>query len=139
MHVLDHVRLIIYRCHEKGLEIFLVNTGFDEEKWKIPFEEIAKYPGGDLEHKLISLDPVQESDGSITQTYAVEGDWHEIPSLRKLIKGDVRIVASKVRHMVDHGTYFVLKEAFKKVLPQEYALLQELKEILIARNLLRNI
>ncbi len=139
MHVLDHVRLIIYRCHEKGLEIFLVQTGFEEENWKIPFEEIAKYSEQDFAYKLITLDPVQESDGSMTSVLAFEGEWHEIPSLRKLIKGDVRIVASKIKFIADHGAFFAFKEAFKKVLPNEYAVLHELKEILTARNLLQNI
>lgn len=139
MHVLDHVRLIIYRFHEKGLEIFLVKTGFDEENWKIPFEEIAKYSGDEFGSNLISLDPVHENDGSVTHAYAVEGDWHEIPSLRKLIKGDVKIVASKMQYIADHGAYFALKEAFKKVLPNEYAALHELKDIVTARNQLRNI
>jgi hypothetical protein len=139
MRVLDHVRLVIYRCHEKGLEVFLVKTGLEEENWKIPFEEIAKYSGSEFDYKLISLDPVQESDGSVTHVYAVEGEWHEIPSLRKLIEGDVKIVASKLQYIADHGAYFVMKEAIKRVLPNEYVVLHELKDILMARNLVRNI
>jgi hypothetical protein len=139
MHVLDRVRLIIYRCHEKGLEVFLVKTGFDEENWKIPFEELAKYPAQDFDPKLISLDPMTESDGTVSSVVAVEGDWHDIPSIRKLVKGDVRIVASKIRFVADHGAYFAMKEALKKVLPNEYAVLHELKEILTARNQVQNI
>lgn len=139
MHVLDQVRLIIYRCHEKGLEVFLVNTGFEEENWKIPFEEIAKYPGNEFERNMIPLDPMQEHDGSMTHVVAVEGDWHDIPSLRKLVKGDVKIVASKIKFIADHGAFFAMKEALKKVLPNEYAVLHELKEILTARNQLQNI
>ena len=139
MHVLDEVRLIIYRCHEKGLEVFLVNTGFEEENWKIPFEEIAKYTGQEFENDIIPLDPLQEKDGSMSSVVAVEGDWHDIPSLRKLIKGDVKIVASKIKFIADHGAFFALKEAMKKVLPNEYAVLHELKDILMARNQLRNI
>ena len=138
MHVLDKVRLIIYRCHEKGLEVFLVNTGFEEENWKIPFEEIAKYSGHD-DFKIIPLDPLQENDGSMTNVVAVEGDWHDIPSLRKLVKGDVKIVASKLKFIADNGAYFAMKEALKKVLPNEYAVLHELKEILTVRNQIQNI
>lgn len=139
MHVLDKVRLVLYRCHEKGLEIFLVNTGFDEENWRIPFEEIAKYQEMEHDHRFISLDPMQESDGTSTPVVAMEGDWHDIPSLRKLVKGDVRIVASKLKFIADHGAYFALKEALKKVMPHEYAVLHELKDILTARNLVKNI
>lgn len=139
MRVLDCVRLIIYRCHEKGLEIFLVNTGFEEENWRIPFEEIAKYNGNEFGHSIIALDPVQEHDGSVSNVLALEGDWHDIPSLRKLVQGDVKIVASKIQFIADHGAFFALKEALKKVLPNEYAVLHELKEILTARNQLKNI
>lgn len=139
MQLLDQARLLIYRCHEKGLEVFLVNTEFDEESWRIPFEEIAKYADEDNPHRIIPLEPVELEDGSIQQVYAIEGDWHDIPSLRKLIKGDVKIVASKVQYMFDKGAFFAMKEAFKKMLPNEYAALHELKEILLARNLLTNI
>jgi hypothetical protein len=139
MHVLDSVRLIIYRCHEKGLEVFLVNTNFEEENWRIPFEEIAKYSENPENHRVITLDPLQENDGSLTRVLAVEGDWHDIPSLRKLVRGDVRIVASKIKFIADHGAFFAMKEAIKKVMPNEYAVLHELKEILTARNQIQSI
>ena len=135
MQLLDQARLLIYRCHEKGLEVFLVNTGFDEESWHIPFEEIAKYnESGD--GRIIPLEPVRGDDGNMQQVYAIEGDWHDIPSIRKLVKGDVKIVANKFQYMLDKGAYHTLKEAFKKMLPNEYEALHELKEILLARNLL---
>lgn len=140
MQLLDQVRLIIYRCHEKGLEVFLVNTDFDEESWKIPFEDISKYPDADgATPKMIPLDPITAEDGTLLQAFAIEGDWHDIPSIRKLIKGDVKIVASKVQYLLDKGAFFAMKEAFKKVLPHEYAMLHELKEILLARNTLLNL
>jgi hypothetical protein len=139
MHVLDKVRLVLYRVHEKGLEVFLVNTGFDEEQWRIPFEDVAKYSGSDMDDRIIALDPMRESDGSMTEVVAMEGEWHDIPSLRKLVKGDVKIVANKLKFIADHGAYFALKEALKKVMPNEYAILHELKDILTARNLVRNI
>ena len=118
----------------------MVSTHFDEENWRIPFEEVAKYtPQELLEKHLIALDPRQDEEGSLVRGLAVEGDWHDIPSLRKLVRGDVKIVASKVKFIVDHGAFVTLKEAFKKVLPHEYEMLHELKDILTARNLLQNI
>jgi hypothetical protein len=116
-----------------------VNTGFEEENWRIPFEEIAKYPGPESGTGYIPLDPLRESDGSMSNVLAVEGEWHDIPSLRKLIKGDMKIVASKIKFIADHGAFFAMKEALKKVLPNEYEVLHELKEILTARNQLKNI
>ena len=140
MRALDQVRLIVYRCHEKGLEVLLVNTDLDEESWRIPFEEVAKYKDlDDLDSGMISLSPVRMEDGSVIMALAVEGDWHDIPSIRKLIKGDIDIVASKVKYMAEQGAYFAFKEAFKKVLPNEYNMLHELKDILTARNMLSNL
>jgi hypothetical protein len=141
MNVLDKVRVIVYRYHEKGLEIFLVNTAFDEETWHLPFEEIAKYTPGQysLDQSVISLEPVKSESGDVYNAVAIEGDWHDIPSIRKLVKGDVKMVTSKLKWLLDQGTFFAMKEAFKKVLPAEYEVLHELKEILTARNLLTNI
>jgi hypothetical protein len=143
MSVFNTVRVIVYRFHEKGLEVFLEHSGLDEEGWRIPFAKIAKYkelnPDSNLE--IIELDPVEGDDESL-KTYAIEGDWHDIPSIRKLIKEDVKLVANKVVSVVpdiEKGTYVALKETFKKVLPQEYEVLHELKDILLHRNLLKNI
>lgn len=138
MHVLDQVRLIVYRCHEKGLEVFLINTDFDDT-WRIPFEQIAKYGHADLDKHAIDLGSIESEDGQMVRTYAIEGDYHDIPSIRKLVKGDIDIVTSKVKYIMDKGAFFAVKETFKKVLPNEYNALHELKEILTARNLLSNI
>lgn len=139
MHVLDKVRVIVYRWHEKGLEVFLVNTDFDDS-WRIPFEEIAKYNVDDENNPhIISLGASEDEDGTMINTVAIEGDWHDIPSIRKLIKGDLNLVTSKVKYLVDRGAFFAVKETFKKVLPHEYKMLHDLKDILIARNMLYNI
>ena len=138
MGVFDQVRVVIYRCHEKGIEIFLENTGFDSNSWRIPFEEIAKYDPEALKN-AIKLDPVETAEGLIINAVAIEGDWHDIPSIRKLVEGDVKIVKGKCKELLDHGAYFAMKEAFKKVLPQEYEMLHELKDILTSRNMLSNI
>jgi hypothetical protein len=135
--------LIIYRVHEKGLEVFLEHTGLEEEGWRIPFAKIAKYDEMDPEAlpDIIELDPVQNDQGTF-RIYAIEGDWHDIPSIRKLIKEDVKLVANKVVSAVpdiEKGTYVTLKETFKKVLPEEYEALHELKDIILHRNLVQNI
>lgn len=138
MRVFDQIRLVVYRCHETGLEIFLVNTDFDDT-WRIPFEKIAKYDKDELQKHVIDLGAVEGEDGTMVQTYAIEGDYHDIPSIRKLVKGDIDLVTSKVKYIMDKGAFFAIKETFKKVLPNEYNALHELKEILSARNLLSNI
>ncbi len=138
MRVLDQIRLVVYRCHETGLEIFLVNTDFDDT-WRIPFEKIAKYNDEELQKLVIDLGTIEDENGKMVQTYAIEGDYHDIPSIRKLAKGDFDLVTSKVKYIMDKGAFFAIKETFKKVLPNEYNALHELKEILSARNLLSNI
>lgn len=88
------------------------------------------------------MDPVQAADGNMVQTFAIEGDWHDIPSIRGLIRHDVKLVKDKIKNMVpdlEQGTFFAVKEAFKKVMPDEYSALKELKEILIDRNLAKYI
>ncbi|MDX1478095.1 MAG: hypothetical protein R3301_10360 [Saprospiraceae bacterium] len=138
MHVLDKVRVIVYRWHEKGLEVFLENTDFDDS-WRIPFEQIAKYDLDENNPYVISLGLMEDEDGTMVNTVAIQGDWHDIPSLRKLIKGDLDLVTSKAKYLVDRGAFFAVKETFKKVLPNEYKVLHDLKDILIARNMVFNI
>ena len=144
MNVFDTVRVIVYRFHEKGLEIFLVNSDLDQENWRIPFTDIAKYPEGNVElsNRFISLESNDLPEGASVLTCAIEGDWHDIPSIRKLIKEDIKLVSSKIDMMdkiaLEKGTFFAIKEAFKKVLPNEYKVLHELKDILLHRNMVKN-
>lgn len=131
MSVLDYARVCIYRVNQKGLEIFLVNTGAEE--WQIPAGKLSISATTFEPSSMIEL----ESDGVVGKVLAIEGDWHEIPSIRRMIKDDVKIVASHVIHKLpeaEEGAYFAIKEAFKKVLPAEYNSLKELKDILIDRN-----
>ena len=136
MNVLDHVRLIVYRFHEKGLEILMVDEG----------QKLLRLPNGELDpdwqKKLIELEPIRNDNGEIIQAYAIEGDWHDIPSIRSLIKQDMELVKSKIKEIIpelENGTYVAIKEAFKKVMPHEYSMLKELKDILLDRNLVKNI
>ncbi len=135
MSVLDHVRVCIYRINQKGLEIFLVNTGAEE--WQIPKGKIGTATKNlDVNSDMIELEPINK-DGVPGKVLAIEGDWHEIPSIRAMIKDDVRIVANHVIQKLpelEEGAYYTVKEAFKKVMPEEYASLKELKDILIDRN-----
>ena len=131
MSVLDKVRLIIYRCHEKGLEIFTSEK--DQMHWPLILEKMNSYQ----RVKMIELDPV-EDDGELVRTYAIEGDWHDIPGLRDMIRTDVEFVKSKIKGMMsdmEQGSYVAFKEVFKKALPSEYAALKELKEVIVDRNL----
>lgn len=143
MNVLDTVRVIIYRFHEKGLEIFLVNSDLenDPDIWNLPKGNI------NVTTKTSYLDSIQlesqkDEKGREVKTLAVEGEWHDIPSLRGMIKHDVKLVKSKLIEVapeMEKGGFFAVKEAFKKVLPEEYKALKELKGILRDRNLTKYI
>ena len=138
----EKTNLLIYRVREKGLEVFLVNHSEQEgeDQWSIPSGdkvkalEIAQQKEGSF-----TLEPVEEKDGIFEQTYAVEADWHDIPSMKSILKNDVGFVKKTIKRMVpdmmQKGTFVAVKEAFKKVLPHQYESIKELKEILIDRNL----
>ena len=137
MSVIDHVRIVIYRVNKKGLEIFLVNSA--DNKWGVPQGKLNERRSGELDENenIIELDDIQHANGNTGKAWAVEGDWHEIPSIRGIIKQDVQIVKSQIKQRfpdLGHGTYFAVKEAIKKVMPEEYALLKELKEVILDRN-----
>ena len=140
MNVLDSARVLIYRINKKGLEIFLVQSSHKDtkENWQIPSGAISSQHTNYLNdsEKMIELDPVAEG-GAVHQALAIECDWHEIPSIRAMIKEDVRIVKDQIKQRfpeLEGGTYFAVKEAFKRVLPHEYAMIKELKDVVFDRN-----
>lgn len=139
MKLSNKVNLIIYRFREKGLEVFLVNSP-DGDNWEIPKGPLNHEGPRVLleEDRLIALDPVHPADGEPEEAFAVEGEWHDIPSLKGMLQEDAVFLKDKLREM-EKGAYFAIKEAFKKVMPHQYQFLKELKDILIDRNSLKNL
>ena len=144
MSVLDLARVVIYRFHEKGLEIFLINNEMDKDQdiWQIPqgLSESIREKGN--VKNIIDLDTTEDEHGRTIKTLAIEGDWHDIPSIRGMLKHDVKLVKAIVKENLpgsEKGAYFAVKEAFKKVLPHEYKALKELKDVLFDRNSVTNI
>lgn len=137
----EKTNLIIYRVKDKGLEVFLVKPNKEGEGWQIPQSEGATAAELPLkgDERFIELDPVAQEDGILEQAYAVEGDWHDIPSIKSIIQHDVEFMKDTIRQMVpdvmEKGAFVAIKEAFKRVLPHQYDMLKELKEIIIDRNL----
>ncbi len=135
MHdVLIDIRLVFYRFHDKGLEILLVK---ENDQWKIPSGQAQEQTKRFFNRagKLIELEVSQIDQ---IKNLAIEADWHDLPSIRGLIKHDLKVVEEKI-HELELGTFVAAKEAFKKVLPHEYAVLKELKDILFDRNVTQNI
>lgn len=143
MSVLDTARVIIYRFHEKGLEIFLVNSDLenDPDIWNLPKGNLHAN-SNNSEIDSIQLESQEDDKGRMVKTLAVEGEWHDIPSLRGMLKHDMKLVKSKLIEVapeMEKGGFFAVKEAFKKVMPDEYKALKELKSILRDRNLTKYI
>lgn len=135
----EQSNIILYRINDKGLEVFLVQD--EGENWDLP-----QSAGGEQvlvlqesQDRIIQLDPVEgEVEGIFEQAYAVEADWHDIPSLKSILKHDLLFMKDTVRKMVpdmmERGAYVAVKDAFKRVLPNKYKMLKELKDIITDRN-----
>lgn len=143
MTVRNQIRIIVYRMHEKGLEVLLL---------KNPSKETGQDSFLQGEIHLEQLDhsklqnyiefETEDAQGQQLKTIAIEADWHDIPKIRTLIKHDVNLVKDKIKTLLpelEYGAYIAFKEAFKKTLPHEYNALKELKQIILDRNLIRNI
>ena len=138
MNILDQARVIVYRVNKKGLEIFLLNHE-DGKHMQLPKGQLYSSSNHPLikSDKMIELEPIHHQDGQVQRALAVEGDWHDIPSIRGIIKDDVRIVKNQIKQRfpeLEQGTFIAVKEAFKRVMPEEYACLKELKDIMLDRN-----
>ncbi len=132
--VLNRIRIIFYRYHDKGLEIFLVRD--KDDQWRLPSgQSNDSFRFFNRAGKMIELEADQVEE---FKNLAMEADWHDIPSIRGLIKHDIKRVEEEIIKL-EEGSYIAAKEAFKKVLPHEYAILKELKDILFDRNLTINI
>ena len=120
-------RLIIYRFRERGLEVFLTQQS---EQWGLP--------EGDLRvdnPDLISLEPAEDREEAV----AVEGDWHEIPSLKQMLYEDAGELKERLKGL-ESGTFLTIKDALKNHLsPGQVQFLRELVEVVTDRNSVRDI
>lgn len=139
----ESVDVIIYRVREHGLEVFLAPplhySNEPTDSWQTPetnsIDALREMTGS------IDLDPVANADGSERKAIAIEADWHDIPSLRALMYEDYRVAKEKAKQHIrsflpdaDRGAYVAIKEAFKRVMPEQYAFLKELKDIVSDKN-----
>ncbi len=148
LRLIEKANLIIYRIRQRGLEVFLVNNDLEgaSEKWEIPQGalDFSKTIEATSQDKMIELDAVNAPDSEEQHhAYAVEGDWHDIPSLKGLILEDVLFVKDKLKEFIpeleERGAFFAVKEAFKEVMPNQYAFLKELKDIISDRNSIKDL
>jgi hypothetical protein len=135
----EQSNIILYRIKDQGLEVFLVKD--EGENWDLPSGtgEGKVMVLHEEQDRIIQLDAVEgETDGIFEQAYAVEADWHDIPSLKSILKHDLLFMKDTVKKMIpdmmERGAYVAVKDAFKHVLPNKYKLLKELKDIITDRN-----
>jgi hypothetical protein len=144
MGIIEKANIIIYRIRQKGLEVFLVNDEQDNEMfWKLPQSDIDEFPLSEIHRdKKIELNSF-EIDGNKEHGIAVEGDWHDIPSLKSIIAYDISLVADKINEIQNEldkkGSFVSIKDAVKKVLPAQYAMLKELKDIIAEKNSVKDL
>ncbi len=136
------LNLIIYRFKEKGLEVFLVNNAEELEgnEWDLPNSKKSSDKNKDdlQEDEFIELDPIVQDSREEEEAWAIEGDWHDIPSLKSMLYEDAMNLKDTLKGM-EKGTFFKVKEALKKVVPHQYKFLKELKDILTDRNSIKDL
>ncbi|HEX5624556.1 MAG TPA: hypothetical protein VFX48_00960 [Saprospiraceae bacterium] len=140
MTVRNQIRFIVYRMHEKGLEVLLTKSQDASGSWSLTNARggLEQISNPKLQNGLIEL---ENTDASGVRTIAIEADWHELPRIRQLVAQDLHLVKDVIMNKWPEmeAKYVAVKEAFKKTLPQEYAVLKELKDILLDRNSVKNI
>ncbi len=144
MSVNDQVDVFIYRVRETGLEVFLVNPDAQNQPEQAALTTISAADNQQerlRQANCIELEPVTDANGAARKAIAIEADWHELPSLRALIYEDYRVAKEKAREKIknlipelEKGTFVAVKEAFKRILPEQYAFLKELKEVIVEKN-----
>jgi hypothetical protein len=135
MDLRKKANLIIYRFRERGLEVFLVNNE-SSNNWELPQGD---RPTAEESREVIELDRVNTAADQEEEGYAVEGDWHEIPSLKSMLYEDAQVLKEKFKD-IENGAYVTIKDALQHILPDhQYRFLKELKDILRERNSIRDL
>lgn len=141
MPVNEPVDVIIYRVRDTGLEVFLPHHDATAND---PANALWQAPTGDENAperltNFIELDPLTTDPAR--KTVAIEADWHELPSLRALMYEDYRVAKEKAKQRIkslfpdmEKGAFVAVKDAFKRVMPEQYAYLKELKDIVTDKN-----
>lgn len=120
--------LIIYRFRERGLEVFMLKQS---EEWGLPGGDVNPEGNNDL----IELEPSEDRE----EAFAVEGDWHEIPSLKQMLFEESSEFAGRLKD-IEQGSFMTIKEALKSHLsPGQVEFLRELRDVITDRNSVRDL
>ena len=136
MDIRSKLHLVIYRVRERGLEIFVRDNDATEA---------LSLPEGNSDLDLDALQRLRDEVIALEETtegstagrgIAIEADYHDIPSLKGLLLDDARRLRRELSQLphAEEGSFVAIKDVAKRLLPQQYRLLQELRDILIDRN-----
>jgi len=119
--------LIIYRFRERGLEVFMTRQS---EEWGLPGGEVDMH----ADQEYIELEPSEDREEAV----AVEGDWHEIPSLKQMLYEESGELKERLKD-IEQGAFVSIKDALKHRLSAgQVEFLRELRDVIIDRNSLRD-
>lgn len=120
--------LIIYRFRERGLEVFLTHQSDD---WGLPGGEVKM----DSDKDYIELEPSEDREEAV----AIEGDWHEIPSLKQMLYEESGELKERLKE-IEQGAFVSIKDALKQSLSAgQVEFLRELRDVIADRNSVRDI
>jgi PHD/YefM family antitoxin component YafN of YafNO toxin-antitoxin module len=120
--------LIIYRFRERGLEVFLTQQS---DEWGFPGGEVRM----DSDQDYIELEPSKDSEEAV----AIEGDWHEIPSLKQMLYEESGDLKERLKE-IEQGAFVSIKDALKQRLSAgQVEFLRELRDVIADRNSVRDI
>ncbi|TXF91284.1 hypothetical protein FUA23_03410 [Neolewinella aurantiaca] len=120
--------LIIYRFRERGLEVFMTQQSDD---WGLPGGEVNM----DADQEYIELEPSEDREEAV----AVEGDWHEIPSLKQMLYEESGELKDRLKE-IEQGAFVSIKDALKQRLSAgQVEFLRELRDVVTDRNSVRDL
>lgn len=122
MTVRNKIRLIVYRMHEKGLEIL---TSQDSLSFLEGTHIKSNFHAQNI-NELIQFN-TQDQDGFEMTNLAIEADWHEIPKVRTMLKHDIKLVKDTIWQLIPDltdCTYLAAKKPFAKRFPMNMQLLK---------------
>jgi predicted NUDIX family NTP pyrophosphohydrolase len=147
--------ILVYRIKNDRAEVFLVHPGGpfwakkDDAAWSIPkgeYEaseeplaaarrEFREETGSEIDGDFVALTPRMQNAGKMVRAWMVRGDLDPttIRSNEFEMEWPPRSGQMKSFPEVDRGEWFSMETAAKKILPGQRALLEELSELLSAK------
>ena len=135
MQLKDKLHLVIYRVRERGLEVFVRDA--DANTLELPAH--ASSPVSE-EQLLRTHGGIELEEGVDLEVHnrglAIEGDYHDIPSLKGLLLDDARRLKRSLTDSptLDGGRFVGLRVLAKRLLPEQYRMVKELRDIIVDRN-----